>query len=210
MIEMMTRTEMTIPRSLYENIFLRAIYFIVMLASIMAMLNLITGTAVIVSGIWLIFISIMIWKACKNAGGLHKYLVNRLGEIAGRKFVESTSYKKAPTEIRFGYELFGHRFIQLVVKTDTIESVEWDKGQASGMTGRDMNDWSVYLWFDHNDPAKRKSWSRKQDQEIYVVGPSRRWEDTDAFGRSFVDFLRAAGAILVKSDNVFCFERRKP
>jgi len=205
----MTPLKMTIPRSRGMTIFLTTITVIAVLSSLLAMFNLFNRIAIIASSIWLIFITIMIWTACKKAGSLRNFLINRLGDMAGRQFVESTPQDAQPIEIRFGYQLFGHRFIQRTIALDKIESVEWCPGQATGMTGRDMKDWSVYLWFDHDDPTKRKKWSRKPDQDIYVVGPSKRWEDTDAFGRSFVGFLCAAGAVLVQCDKTFCFVRRK-
>jgi hypothetical protein len=72
-----------------------------------------------------------------------------------------------------------------------------------------MNDWHVVLWFDHNDAAKslRQNMLRKPDQEVYVVGPERRKKTTEAFGLSFVEFLRAAGVMLVPGEKENCFVR---
>jgi hypothetical protein len=205
----MTPLEMTIPKSRGMTIFKITITVIVILSSMLAVFNLFNRISIIASSIWLIFITMMIWTACKKEGGLRNFLVNRLGDVAGRQFVESVPQDMQPIEVNFGYQLFGHRFIQRTIALDKIETVEWCHGQATDMAGRDMNDWSVYLWFDHDNSAKRKKWSRKPDQDIYIVGPSRRWEDTDAFGRSFVGFLCAAGAVLVRCDKTFCFVRRK-
>jgi hypothetical protein len=72
-----------------------------------------------------------------------------------------------------------------------------------------MNDWHVTLWFDHNDAAEslRRKALPKPDQEVYVVGPRRRKKITEAFGLSFVEFLRAAGVILVPGEKDNCFVR---
>jgi hypothetical protein len=44
----------------------------------------------------------------------------------------------------------------------------------------------------------------KPDQELHIVGPSRRKQDTAALGHEFVSFLRKAGADLVhKADNIY-------
>jgi hypothetical protein len=168
----------------------------------------------IASVIWLALVTTMLWTPSKRAGGLRRFLTNCLGELFGRNFVEAVSLDAPAKEIRFGYELFGHRFIQRSVAIDKIESIECKTGQATDMAGRDMNDWSVCLWFDHGDPVKsekkRKSriW-RKPDQNIYTVGPARRKEITEIFGLSFVAFLRAAGAQLSGGEKSSYFVRSK-
>jgi hypothetical protein len=81
------------------------------------------------------------------------------------------------------------------------------------MAGRDMNDWTVFIWFDHHDPArsekKKRRKYRKPDQKIYCVGPSTRKERTEALGLALVAFLRDAGADLVPADIPDCFARRE-
>jgi len=78
------------------------------------------------------------------------------------------------------------------------------------MAGHDMTDWGVYLWFDHNDPDKseKKRKLKKPDQDIYRVGPSTRKSRAEAFGLSFVAFLRDAGAKLDQGAIPTCFVRR--
>jgi len=73
-----------------------------------------------------------------------------------------------------------------------------------------MNDWSVVLWFDHGDPVKsqRNQRFRKPDQDVHIVGPSRRKDLTTAFGHSVLEFLRQAGADLVPGEDEFTFVRK--
>ena len=76
-----------------------------------------------------------------------------------------------------------------------------------------MNDWHVWVWFDHDDPAlseAQRKWPHPHpDQEICGIGPSDRKEVTEAFGLKFVDFLRNAGADLVSGPTPNCFLRRR-
>src|ERR1035438_7231183 len=132
----------------------------------------------------------ILWTPIRQAGSFRRFLADCLGELIGRHFVEVVSVSTPVNEVRFGYELFGRRFIKQSIAIDAIESIHWSTGQASGMTGRDMNDWSVYLYLDRDNPVN------KPNRHIYVVGPARRKEITEAFGLSFVAFLRAAGAQL--------------
>ena len=93
---------------------------------------------------------------------------------------------------------------------DKVESVDWRAGQASGMTGCDMDDWHVALWFDHDDPIKsekERQWHPKPEQDVYIVGPTRRKKDTASFGMEFVGFLRQAGAALEQGEDDCTFTR---
>ena len=184
---------------------------IVVLSVCLAVANIFCRVAMIASLIWLAFITMMLWTPVKKAGGFRIFLTDCLGELVGRHFVEAGSLEAPASEIRFGYELFGQRFIRKSIAVDKIESIYWATGQATGRTGRDMNDWSVYLWFDHGDPAKsemKRKW-HKPDQDIYIVGPPRRKAITEKFGLAFVAFIRAAGAPLVQGETNNQFERCK-
>jgi hypothetical protein len=78
------------------------------------------------------------------------------------------------------------------------------------MAGRDMKDWSVALWYAHGDSEKSKKHHmlRKPDQDVYIVGPSRRKEDTATLGIEFVSFLSCVGVLLIpgENDNVYVRE----
>jgi hypothetical protein len=201
---------MTIPKSWVEVILQFAITTIVVFFAFLGIVNLCNRTALISSSLWLVLVTMIVWSGSKGDGGFRKYLTNRLGDLVGRRFVVSTSKEAQPREIHFGYELLGHRVIQQRIEIDTIESIVWKTGQATDMAGRDMNDWHVCLWFDHNDPDKseKKRKLRKPDQDIYIVGPSTRKDRAEALGLSFVAFLRDAGAKLTQGAIPTCFVRQ--
>lgn len=203
--------EMTIPKLRRDTLWEAAVIFFVVLLSIIGILNLLNKVAIIPSFIWLIMITGMVWSGCREAGGIRRYLANRIA-VFGRKFVLHPSEQAEVPRIRFGYELFGSPVIQRDVLLQRIESVEWNSGQATSLAGRDRKDWSVALWFDHCDPEKSKKNHRlpKPDQDIYLVGPSRSKEDTSALGLEFVEFLRKAGAHLRKGEGQNVFVRQEP
>ncbi|MHC4740988.1 MAG: hypothetical protein ACYS8Z_03700, partial [Planctomycetota bacterium] len=69
-------------------------------------------------------------------------MINRVGVFAHRQFAEIARLEDGSQVLGFGYRLLGRRFYYFKVKCDGIRSVDWGMGQASGMTGRDMNDWT--------------------------------------------------------------------
>ena len=206
----MSKLEMTIPRLRSDTAWDGVLIFIVVFFGFLAILNLVNHVAIIPSAIWLVFVTVTIWNGCREVGGLRRYLVDRCSVFAGRRFVLYLSGQTDSRRIRFGFEMFGCRVFQRDVQIERIESVEWTPGQATSMAGHDMNDWQVVLWFDHCNPvkSKRDHMLRKPDQDLLIVGPSRRKEDTSSLGFEFVAFLRKSGARLKQgaNDNVFVRE----
>ena len=199
--------EMTIPKARSDTVWESVFTFIVVFFSILGIVNLTNRVAIIPSSIWLIFVASIIWNGCREAGSVRRYLADRIAIFGGRAFVLYPSDQGNPARIRFGYELFGRRVFQRDVRVDRIESVVWNPGQATSMAGHDMKDWHVVLWFDHCNPEKSKKdhMLHKPDQELHIVGPSRRKEDTSALGHEFLAFLRKAGVQLTQgeADNVY-------
>ncbi len=197
----MNSSEMPIPKPRIEVIAAFLITALIVFFVILAVGNLLNRVALISSSVWLLLVTGVIWSRCREEG-VRKFLINLRGVFASKQFVESISGGTHPTEIRFGYQLLGHRHFYLRLRVDKIETVDWRFGQAN---------WCVCLWFDHDDPAKsekKQKWHVKPDQDIYIVGPCRRKEDTAALGHSFVDFLRQAGASLVRGEDECSFVRK--
>ena len=205
---MATYHELLIPKSRSEVVFQFVITVIVVSFAILAVVNLSSGVALIASFIWLAFVTAMVWSSSRREGGMSPFLINLTGDLFGRRFAEWSSADAQPKCIRFGFQLFGRRFVQKSIRIDKIESVEWHTGQATAMAGRDMNDWHIWVWFSHGDSARteaRQKWHRKPDQDLYGVGPADRKERTEALALSFVSFLRSAGTDLVPGAISTCF-----
>jgi hypothetical protein len=208
--------EMHIPKELEVRVLEIVVTSIVVIGCIYSVANLIlvwlwNPIQMICSVIWLIFVATIIRDECNKAEGLRKWLINLVGNMFGRFFVEADLAEAREKTIRFGFDLLGRRFIQRKITIAAIGYVEWSKGQASSMTGRDMNDWSVALWFD-TDPidSPRRQWRKSSGQDVIVVGPAKRKVITEAFGLAFVHFLCAAGASLVRGKTENCFVREWP
>jgi hypothetical protein len=197
---MPSRLEMLIPKSLAEVAFQFVITLMVVLFALLAVVNLCVWMAVIPSLIWLFFVVVMIRSSAQRDGGLCPFLANVIGGLLGKQFVEWNPNDFQPQCIRFGFQLLSHRFIQKTVQRDKIESVSWHTGQASGMAGRDVGDWTVWIYFDSGD--------KNSDHRFYGVGPAVRKERAEALGSSLISFLRSAGVDLVQADTPNCYVRR--
>ena len=210
---MTTPREMHIPKSPQDGIVYSVLYVFAFLSTSLAIANIFNRVGILASSIWIALVTTILWSASKDAGGSRKLLINCLGSLFGHNFVEATSPDAPAKEIRFGFNLFGRKIIRRSLPIERIESVYWSTGQATSMAGRDMNDWSICLWFDHRDLARsereRKIKYRKPDQEVYIVGPERRKKITEKFGLDFAEFLRESGAQLVRNDKDNGFDRCK-
>jgi hypothetical protein len=205
----MSKLEMTIPSLRSDTAWDGFLIFIVVFFGFLGILNLVNHVAIIPSAIWLVFVTVTVWNGCREVGGLRRYLVDRCSFFAGRRFVLYPSGQTDSSRIRFGFEIFGRRVFQRDVQIERIESVEWAPGQATSMAGHDVNDWQVVLWFDHCNPekSKRDHMLRKPNQDLLIVGPARRKEDTSSLGLEFVAFLLKSGARLTEGSNDSVFVR---
>jgi hypothetical protein len=184
------------------------VFFFVLLAVV----NLCHGVARMASILWLTLVTAMVWSASREVGGLRLFLTNWVGDLFGRRFVRADPPEVRPRCVRFGFVLLGLRFVERSILLDRIESLEWAPGQASALAGKDLNDWRVWLWFDHKDSAKtarqRKWGARKPEQDLHGVGPAGRKDHIEALARSFLAFLQTAGVDLVQGAGPACFVRR--
>ena len=211
---------MTIPRSRgdagFEFAGIVFVVFTVVIAIAAPAISLWLGgpypwLGLVASLLWLFLVAFFTLQSCKDAGGLRRYALDIVAGVCGRLFAEINT--TPPEALELGVYLLGRRFVQQTIPLDSIESVEWNTGQATSMAGHDMNDWHVWIWFAHNDPAesqkRRKRGWQKAEQSLYGVGPSGPKAETEALGLSLVAFLRAAGADLLDGPTPNGFVRRQ-
>jgi hypothetical protein len=165
----------------------------------LAIYNLFHAQAIIPSSLWLLLVGSMLFGFCKELG-VKQVAINVLGAFSIKESIQTVPRKDGLNEIQFGYRFLMFRFLYLTVPVNKIESVEWSPGQFSCRMGKDMNDWLVSVWYDHDDPVKSQLQSklRHPDQEIYIIGLGGPKAEINIFGRSVLDLLRHSGASLVQ------------
>ncbi len=204
--------KIAIPKSGFDFAFDFVSTLIIVAVTMFAIKNVINGIALIASGIWIALVTLLIWSGSREHGGPHKFLIHYIVDLFGRHYAEVSARTLPSREIQFGSELLGYRFPRHNISIRKIETLEWNTGQATFMAGRDMDDWQVCLWYDHDGPSKSEeqhSWHRKPGQDSYVVGPSAKLRNTEALGMQLVALIQAAGAALVKVENSTRFIRKQ-
>jgi hypothetical protein len=115
--------------------------------------------------------------------------------LTGHQFIRAEPFENA-ISISIGYLLFGQPLNYLKIPTSAISSIQWSSGQGTAMAGRDMNDWSIAIWYNHPNGPRRKPFPGVRDEELFLIGPSGQKEKVEAFGKQIVAFLTRTGVEL--------------
>lgn len=173
------------------------ILIIVVVFGLMALHNILIWLAVIPSVIWLLFIGYFIIGECKRVG-VRTFLANVAGSLAPHHFLDYGNDELSGQRIvRYGFTIFYHAITQWQLPVSKITAVEWSAGQASGMSGRDMNDWHVFVWY----KADESRVSRRPGESCYSLTPARPRSITEADGKVIGDYLISVGAQLLVTPN---------
>jgi hypothetical protein len=206
---------MVIPVLLRERAFSAVVYTIVAVTVALAVTNLRQWSAVPViargaSVMWLLLVGAMVLETCRQEGGPLQFVINRVASLFAVGFVEVVRTEGGGSVVRFGGLMFGCRFPRLEVRLDGIVSVGWHTGQASALAGRDMNDWSVVVWFDFGAMtlSKARRWPHR-GQDVHCVGPSGPRAEAAELGARLVELLRGAGAALAPTEGGVKFVREE-
>lgn len=199
-----------IPKPMSETVIAYVRTGILGFFSVIAISNLLHGIAWIPSGLWLAIISVLIIDHFVNHG-LKMSVANFLGSFSRRSFADVIQAEDGRFIVRFRFTVLGHPITHRAIPVEDIERVEWSTGQATSLSGRDMNDWQVVVRCDRGGAA-RGSWSRRRsrapDLDIWFVGPPQERQHAAAFGQGVVSFLQQAGADLVRGQDCCSFTRR--
>ena len=171
---------------------------------ILAIYNLCSWTAIIPSTIWLLLVGLTLGGFIKTEGS-KKFATDILGAFSWKEFIRTIRSGNGKTDFQYGFRVFGRWFAYFTVAVEKIETVKWNTGQASHLAGRELDDWSVVVWYDHDDLAKSQKAlsykSKKPDQDLFIIGMSGAKVETAALGHSVLNLLRESGASFAQGEN---------
>lgn len=198
---MAVQSVMEIPTGRSNLALVIVIWTVVLIFSLVAIVDLILGVAVVLSIIWLAIVAIAVIGNVAEQGGLRACIIDWYSGFSEKHFVEIGGGEGWPKDIRFGFEWRGRRYTQRTFELDRFESVHWIPGQASGRSGKECNDWIVGVHFHVGHPQR---W-RREHCHVFCIWRGR--QDSREFGLAFVELLRAAGLELAPSDKPDTFVR---
>ena len=158
----------------------------------LAVRNLLHGIAVIASTLWLLLIALVIIINVRDSGW-RAFPVAVAGAFSRQQvlIVDSDS-----SVLEIGFRLSGLTIIEHRIRAEDLVGIRWNTGQASDLAGRDVNDWSVFLWY--RDPAKALMQNvRRPGQWPLVIGSPRAKSTTEALARRVIGFLNESGISVV-------------
>ena len=161
------------------------------------------------AALWLGLVFIVICGTISDTrGGFRQFLVDRMNDFASQRYMEAVQPESGAAIIRFQFVAFGRTFTALEISTEAISTVDWSKGQASSIAGRDMDDWHVVLWY-HDEGRRTPRVPGGRSEELHLIGPTGPFAEIEPFGRLVVEFLREAGVELSPTGKPHEFGRRE-
>lgn len=137
-------------------------------------------------------VGLIVYSGIEEQGGLRGAMTRCAGAFARTAFLEITQDRDGIAMLRHGFHLFGTAFTYSEIAIDRVYGLSWSAGQGSDMSGKDLNDWHVFI--DHH--AKR--WNQPDDwRSVVVISPSLSSKDAHTLGTKALGFLQRAGVRLM-------------
>lgn len=165
--------------ALYNVLFLETVRLVVFIASIT----------------WIALVSMVVAFSVWDEG-VRNYMIKRLGYYSRNHFIRAHHPLGEVGRVYIGFSLFGRSFSYLQLDTDAIAAISWRRGQASSMSGRDMNDWYVVLSYGHPDGDQHRSFAGPSKEERFLIEPAGPRRIIETRAAQIAAFLREAGAEL--------------
>ena len=166
--------------------------FVLLAAGNLIFLPEVSIVSALASVFWLLLVGGIVITNVLEEGGVRQFVINRMGIFAAQQFIRAEPNEKE-FGISIGYVLLGRSFSYLRLPVTAITSVQWSTGQATALAGRDMQDWSVAIWYNHHQGPRRKPFPGVRNEEVYLIGPTGEKEQVEAFGLQLVAFLTRLG-----------------
>ena len=165
------------------------------------------------SAFWLLLVGFVIIEPIREIG-LRQLFMSFLGSLSQDHFTQLVEPNEGKKQIVFGFRLLGQAFHFLAIETDGINEITWWTGQATALAGKDMNDWHVTVWFRKDSICKGRMWdissiSSRENNSLYIIGPSGPRSTIEIFGNQILDLCRRAGLEFEANDSNTRFKVRR-
>lgn len=161
--------------------------------------NLIDGVGITASILYLLLVLIPTFLTWKE-NGTKMFFILFFKNFSSYFFLELLEKKSRNAHVKFGFYLFKQEFFYKTIFYKDNFLINSSTGQGSSLAGKDVNDWSTFIWYDHNDPikSKRSQMLRYPDKDICSVGASGTKERVLLFHQELIDYLNMAQLYVVE------------
>lgn len=157
------------------------------------------------SAVWLVLVLAFIREDIREAGSIKSFWIQQLGGYATESRIRVHPEAHA-IRLSLGYVLLGRFLPYRQIHLEQMTSIEWNSGQASAMSGREMDDWHVSIWFKPSGKKPEALFPSCRKGGVFLVGPAGKKEEAEAFGTQLVNFLKQNGALLRPGERPHQFE----
>ena len=144
-IDVSASCELLVPKARFERIAAIVGTAIIVTFLVLAAKNLFQETAVVPSLIWILLVVFVVISNVRQSG-LSSFAAGVLGAFS-RKQVLIVSTAEEGRVLEVGSKFLSWNVIEHRVPASDLVTIRCSAGQASDLAGRDVNDWSVVLWY---------------------------------------------------------------
>jgi hypothetical protein len=168
---------------------------VVALSVTFAIQNLINRIALIPSILWLTLLTLALISSLREAGFV-SFCRGIVIAFCRRQFLEvkSSSERK---RLEIGSKAFAFDLVEHRIAADDLVELTWRPGQGSDMAGRDVGDWSLFLWYRHGDQAlaalQKRRLHPRPEERVVVIGTPQARETAEQLARDVWKFLSESG-----------------
>jgi hypothetical protein len=146
--------------------------------------------AMAASVVWILLIVAILWGTCHFMGGVRRWLIRIVGTFASRQFIR-VEEEASERLLALGFHLGGMTFYYRKVALGGILGVNWNRGQASYRSKKDLPNWSVAIWYDPQAVRLGITPDHLQSvKELDIIGHEGPREAIEQLGLEVVEFLR--------------------
>ena len=161
----------------------------------MAVGNLLAGEQIVPSLVWLGLNVLVVGTGC-HVEGPRGFLLDILGAFTTRHFFKICPNPGHPTLLRIGFRLLGVSLSRWILPLDSVKHLSWSPGQGTVVSGCDVHDWTVTLWFQPDTSETTRKSGRFPGLEVIILGPPSSRDVAATLGRTIIGLLEEAGACL--------------
>jgi len=184
-------SELKLPRGRGDLGCLTGIVLIVIVFGGFAIYLLFFGTGIaerIPAILWLGIVFFGLRSSIQSAGSLRFWGADLLTSLGGHPILESDGF-----EIRLVQRMGRLRLLKGKATLESILSVSISLGQASGMTGKDQNDWGVSIWYRFTKGSHGRPTIIRPDEGLSCLPGKWPRGKAEALAGEVVEFLKSVG-----------------